>query len=97
MTLMKKKCSKEGKHYKLPVPLRGHDEIFPDNRSMNEARLKTSRKGLAETANTMKIIQDSWKLWLRKGMLKNHSNKFNRAKLGLSLIIVYIIQVSQVK
>ena len=30
----------------------------------------------------MKIIQDSWKIWFRKGMLKNHSNKFNRAKLG---------------
>ena len=81
---MEKKCSKEGKHYKLPLPIRDHEEIFPDNRSMNKARLKTSREGLAETTNTMKIIQDSWKIWLRKGMLKNHSNKFNREKLGLS-------------
>ena len=84
ITLMEKKCSKDGKHYKLPLPIRDHDEIFTDNRSMNKARLKTSREGLAETTNTMKIIQDSWKIWLRKGMLKNHSNKFNREKLGLS-------------
>ena len=45
----------------------------------------------------MKIIQDSWKIWFRKVMLKNHSNKFNRAKLGLSLIMAYIIQASWVK
>ena len=32
----------------------------------------------------MKIIQDSWKIWFRKVMFKNHSNKINRAKLGLS-------------
>ena len=32
----------------------------------------------------MKIIQESWKIWFRKGMLKNHSN-------------TYIIQPSQVK
>ena len=31
MTLMEKECSKEGKHYKLPIPLRVHDEMFPDN------------------------------------------------------------------
>ena len=91
ITLMEKKCSKEGKHYKLPLPIRDHDEIFPDNRSMNKTRLKLSIKGLAETTNTMKIIQDLWKIWLRKGMLKNHFNKFNEAKLGLSLIMAYII------
>ena len=44
MTLMKKECSKEGKHYKLLLPLRFHDEMFPDNRSMAEARLKNAKK-----------------------------------------------------
>ena len=44
MTLMEKKCSKEAKHYKLPLPLRVHDEMFPDNRSMAEARLKNVKK-----------------------------------------------------
>ena len=38
MTLMEKECSKEGRHYKLPLPLMVHDEMFPDNRSMAEAR-----------------------------------------------------------
>ena len=40
MALMEKECSKEGKHYKVPIPLRVHDKMFPDNRSMAEARLK---------------------------------------------------------
>ena len=44
MTLMEKVCSKEGKHYKLPLPLRVHHEMFPDNRSMAEARLKSLKK-----------------------------------------------------
>ena len=38
MTLMEKECSKEGK------PLRDHNEMFPDNRSMPEARLKNLKK-----------------------------------------------------
>ena len=45
----------------------------------------------------MKIIQGSWKIWFRKGILKNHCSKFNRAKLDLSLIMAFIIQASQVK
>ena len=28
MTLVKKECSKEGKHYKLPLPLRVPNEMF---------------------------------------------------------------------
>ena len=44
MTLMEKECSKEGKHYKFPVPLWVHDDIFPDKRSMVEARLKNLKK-----------------------------------------------------
>ena len=40
MTLMEKECSKEEKHYELPLPLRVHDEMFPDNRSMAEAKTK---------------------------------------------------------
>ena len=41
---MEKECSKEGKHYKLPPPLRVHDEMFPDNRSMAETKLKNPKK-----------------------------------------------------
>ena len=44
MTLMEKECSKEGKHYKLCLPLRVHDEMFPDNRTMAEARLKNLKE-----------------------------------------------------
>ena len=44
MTLMKKECSKEGKHYKLPLPLKVPDEMFPDNKNMAEARLKNLKK-----------------------------------------------------
>ena len=44
MTLMEKECSKEGKHYRLPLPVRDHDQIFPGNRSMAEAKLKNLKK-----------------------------------------------------
>ena len=44
MTLMEKECSKERKHYKLPLLLRVHGEMFPDNRSTAEARLKNLKK-----------------------------------------------------
>ena len=44
MTLMEKECSKEVKHFKLPLPLRDHNEMFPDNRSMAKARLKNLKK-----------------------------------------------------
>ena len=44
MTLMVKECSKQEKHFKHPLLLRDHDEIFPDNRSMAEGRLKILKK-----------------------------------------------------
>ena len=44
MTLMEKECSNKGKHHKISLPLRVHDEMFPDNRSMAETRLKSLKK-----------------------------------------------------
>ena len=38
--LMERGCSKEGKHYKLPLPIRNPDAVFPNNRRMTELRLK---------------------------------------------------------
>ena len=46
--LMEKECSKEGKHYKLPPPLRGHDEMFPDNWSMAEVRIKKLQENVLQ-------------------------------------------------
>ena len=52
ITLMGKECSKEGKHYKTPLPLRVSDEMFPDKRSMAKTRLEASRTGLADIVRT---------------------------------------------
>lgn len=41
---MEKECSKGGKHYKLPLPLRVPDELFPNNRRMAEVRQKNNKK-----------------------------------------------------
>ena len=32
LDLMERECSKEGNHYKLPLPLRNPDAVFPNNR-----------------------------------------------------------------
>ena len=62
MTLMEKECSKEGKYFKLPLPLRDHYEMFPDNRSMAEARLKNLKKRFSREKqyheNYTKFLED---------------------------------------
>ena len=42
--LMERECSKKGNHYKLPLPLRDPDAVFPNNRRMAELRLKNLKK-----------------------------------------------------
>ena len=44
MTLTEKECCKEGEYFKLLLPLRDHGEMFPNNRSMAEARLKSLKE-----------------------------------------------------
>ena len=44
MKLMKKECSKNGKHNNLPLPQKVPEEMFPDNRGMTEARLRNLKK-----------------------------------------------------
>ena len=38
--LIERECSKEGNHYKLPLPLRNPGAVFPNNSRMAESRLK---------------------------------------------------------
>ena len=39
MEIMERECTREGKHYKLPLPLRDLEMEFPDNKKMAELRL----------------------------------------------------------
>ena len=73
------------------------DEMFPDNRSMAEARLKNLTKRYSRDKKCHKDYTRFMEDMICKGYIENHSSKFNRAKLGLPLIMVYIIQASQVK
>ena len=41
---MERECSKEENNYKLPLPLRDPDTVFPNNRRMAELRLKNLKK-----------------------------------------------------
>ena len=44
MEIMNRECAREGKHYKLPLPLRDQDQDFPNNRKMAELRLHNLKK-----------------------------------------------------
>ena len=44
MEIMNKECAREGKHYKLPLPLKDQDQDFPNNRKMAELRLHNLKK-----------------------------------------------------
>ena len=39
-----RECAREGKHYKLPLPLRDQDQDFQNNRKMAELRLQNLKK-----------------------------------------------------
>ena len=34
MEIMNRECAREGKHYKVPLPLRDQDQDFPNNRRL---------------------------------------------------------------
>ena len=44
MEIMNKECAREGKHYKLPLPLKDQDQDFPNNRKMAELRMHNLKK-----------------------------------------------------
>ena len=80
MTMMEKECSKEGKHCKLPLPLRAHDEIFPDNRSMAEVRLKNLKKRFSRDKqyheDYIRFMEDM----VQKGYAEKSSQQVQQAK-----------------
>ena len=44
MEMMNRECAQDGKHYKLPLPLRDQDQEFTNNRKMAELRLHNLKK-----------------------------------------------------
>ena len=94
MTLMEKECSKEGKHYKLPLPLRVHDEMFPDNRSMAEARLKNLKKKFTRE----KQYHEDYTRFMEDMVQKGYAEKsFQEVQQGKTWFTVYIIRASRIK
>ena len=55
LDLMEKEGSKEGYHYKLPLPLRNPDAVFPSNRRMAELKLKNLKKRISRINNIIRI------------------------------------------
>ena len=80
MTLMEKECSKEGKHYKLPLLLRVHDEMFPDNRSMAEARLKNLKKRFSRDKQYHEDHTRFMENMVQKGYAKKSSQQVHQGK-----------------
>ena len=84
MTLMEKECSKEGKYFKLPLPLRDHDEMFPDNRSMAEARLKNLKKKFSRE----KQYHENYTRFLEDVVRKGYAEKlFQQVQQGKTWFI----------
>ena len=46
LEIMNRECAQEGKHYKLPLPLRHQNQDFSNNRKMTELRLHNLKKRL---------------------------------------------------
>ena len=75
MTLMEKECSKKGKHYKLPLPLRVHDEMFPDNRSMAEASRKGRLQNLKKRFSRDKQYHKDYTRFMEDMVQKGYAEK----------------------
>ena len=67
LDLMERECSKEGNHYKLPLPLRNPDAVFPNNTRMAESRLKNLKKRFIKNKQYHKDYTSFMKDMIRKG------------------------------
>ena len=86
MTLMVKECSKQEKHFKHPLLLRDHDEIFPDNKSMAEERLKILKKRFSRD----KQYHEDYTRFMEDMVQKEYAEKsFQQVQQGKTWFIPY--------
>ena len=78
LDLMERECSKEGNHYKLPLPLINPDAVFPNNRRMAELRLKNLKKRFIKDKQYHKDCTSFMKDMIRKGYAEMSDSKTNQ-------------------
>ena len=78
LDLMERECSKEGNHYKLPLPLRNPDAVFPKNRRMTELRMKNLKKGFIKDKQYHKVYTSFMEDIIRKGYAEKSDPKANQ-------------------
>ena len=71
--------------------------MFPDNRSMAEARLKNLKKRFSRDKQYHEDYTKFMEDMVQKGYAEKSFQQVQQEKLGLSLIMAYIIQASRVK
>ena len=78
LDLIERECSKEGNHYKLPVPLRNPDAVFPNNRRMAESRLKNLKKSFIKDKQYHKDYTSFMEDMIKKVYTKKSDPKANQ-------------------
>ena len=76
--LMERGCSKEGKHYKLPLPIRNPDAVFPNNRRMTELRLKNLKERFIRDKQYHKDYTSFTEDMIRKGYAEKSDLEANQ-------------------
>ena len=79
LDLMETECSKEGNHYKLPLPLRNPDAVFPNKKRMAELRLKNLKKRLIKDKQ-YKDYTGFMEDMIKKGYAEKSDSKVNQCK-----------------
>ena len=75
---MERECSKEGNHYKLPLPIRNPDAVFPNNRRMSELMLKNFKKRFIKDKQYHKDYASFMEDMIRKGFAEKSDPKANQ-------------------
>ena len=78
LDLMERECSNEGNHYKLPLPLRNPDAVFPNNRRMAESRLKNLKKRFIKDKQYHKDYTSFMEDMIKKGYAEKSDPKANQ-------------------
>ena len=78
LDLMERECSKERNHYKLSLPLRNPDSVFPNNRRMAELRLKNLKKRFIKDKQYHKDYTSFMEDMMKKGYTEKSAPKANQ-------------------
>ena len=77
---MERECSKEGNHYKLSLPLRNLDAVFPNNRRIAELRLKNLKKRFIKDKQYHKDYTSFMEDMVKKGYAEKSDPKASQQR-----------------